>query len=294
MQFTMFPEAFKRQLVNQMNLDIQEEKRRSQEKINSINASQRQKSESGIIGGILIGGLIGFFTCFSLCWYDPLFSDVLGIDFLGVETGFVSMLFITVIGAVIGCKIDKKAKKNDQDEENRVKEEIGREQARCEDVIQQLQSKMQKEYEEYKRKFEQEVQVKSVNLAESGLASQVNEWLAQGFRRSIDAADRREHIETIYVPFVFNVYKNEIVCNIGTFDFQLQRCRFLSDISEQEALARVIASGVRMQITMNYSKDVAGGDFRLDIEYSHSDMGCVVAMITYVAPNGNYTSVRNW
>lgn len=53
---------------------------------------------------------------------------------------------------------------------------------------------------EYANQFEQEARDLSVKYADGSLAKDVIEWVSDGFCRTIDAADRRPHDETISVP----------------------------------------------------------------------------------------------
>lgn len=133
----------------------------------------------------------------------------------------------------------------------------------------------------------------SVRYAESALATEVINWMTEGFARTIDATDRRSHIERINVPFSFNVYTNKITCNLGTYDFEIKRCANLTSPLEQTAIARAIASAIQLNITMKYPKDASGTDFVLNISYAYAE-NHVSASITYTAPNGNYRSVQSW
>ena len=117
--------------------------------------------------------------------------------------------------------------------------------------------------------------------------------MTNGFCKTIDAADRRGHVEKITVPFVFNVFVDKITCNLGTFDFELKRCRSLNNPLEQTALARAIVSAIQLNIIMRYPKDSSGTDVSIDISYSYTDEYSATT-ITYVAPNGHYKAVRGW
>ena len=133
----------------------------------------------------------------------------------------------------------------------------------------------------------------SVRYSESKLATEVIDWMSKGFSKTIDASDRRSHIEKINVPFSFKVYPDKISCPLGTYDFEIKRCANLNSPLEQTALARAIASSIQLNITMKYPKDASGTDFVLDIAYAYSENYVSISII-YTAPNGNYKPVKQW
>ena len=133
----------------------------------------------------------------------------------------------------------------------------------------------------------------SRRYAESALATEVINWMTEGFSRTIDAANRRSYVESISVPFSFNVHTDKIICNLGTYDFRIKRCANLTSPVQQTAIARAIASAIQLNITMKYPRDASGTDFVIDIAYSYTDTN-VSVIITYAAPNGNYRPVQNW
>lgn len=148
-------------------------------------------------------------------------------------------------------------------------------------------------YENYVKNFELAAQQESVKFAESSLAKEVIEWMTAGFSKTIDAADRRSHIERISVPFSFNVYANKITCNLGTYDFEIKRCSNLTSPIEQTALARAIASAIQLNIIMQYPTDESGTGISIYIDYAYTAK-CPTTTVTYVAPNGNYKTVKQW
>ena len=150
-----------------------------------------------------------------------------------------------------------------------------------------------KDYDNYLNEFEQEAQRMSINFADSDLAKEVIEWMTKGFCKTINSADRRGHVEKIVVPFRFDVYTNKITCNLGTYDFQIKRCRNLTGPIEQTALARAIANEIQINIKMEYPEDASGTETSINIVYEYANEFPVVT-ITYVAPNGNYKAVKDW
>lgn len=159
--------------------------------------------------------------------------------------------------------------------------------------IYEIEEDTKHEIDEYKRLFDLNAQNMSVDYAESELATEVINWMSDGFSRTIEAADRRIHIEKINVPFNFTVYTNKITCNLGTYDFEIKRCENLTSPLQQAAISRAIASAIQLNVTMKYPKDVTGTEFVLNTSYTYIG-DCVSVAITYTAPNGNYQSVQSW
>ena len=179
--------------------------------------------------------------------------------------------------------------RNDQE----IKDLQDEEREKADKRISEINDNANREYREYFRQFEAQAQTDSVKFAESELAVKVIDWISGGYIRTIEAADRRSHIERITVPFIFNVYRNRITCNLGEFNFELERCKNLSDPLEQTALARAIAASIQVNVTMKYPADPSGTDYVLNTSYEYfSDHVAVTLM--YTAPNGYYKAVQGW
>lgn len=148
-------------------------------------------------------------------------------------------------------------------------------------------------YASYCADFEQAAQQESVRYATSELATQLIEWMSNGFYRTIDAADRRPHVAQIIVPFEFRVYSSHIRCNLGDFDFEIHRCSNLPTGLDQAALARAIGSAIRVNVTMRYPQDASGTSVIVQYQQSYTnDSVCIV--LTYSAPNGYYQTAKRW
>ena len=119
-------------------------------------------------------------------------------------------------------------------------------------------------------------------------------WMTNGFARTINAADRRAHIQTINVPFRFSVYANRITCNLGEYNFELQRCNNLPNGLAQAALSRAVATAIRLNITMQFPKDPSGTAIVTNISSQYKNDDSVEATIVYSAPNGFYKPVQSW
>ena len=205
----------------------------------------------------------------------------------------MTWLGVAILCGVLGFIIERLFKASYNSTESKISLLINQENESLARIIQTIEANAAKEKQEYLSQFELEAQRISVQLAESQLAKKVIEWMTDGFCRTIDAADRRKHIEQVSVPFQFEVYTNKITCNLGTFDFEIERCENLNGPLEQTALARAIASSIQLNIVMKYPKDASGTDIQIKIDYQYSDK-CPKTTITYVAPNGYYEAVQKW
>ena len=132
-----------------------------------------------------------------------------------------------------------------------------------------------------------------MQYASSKVAQEVIEWMTSRFCQAIDAAKRDSYVETIEVPFMFRVFKDEITCNFGTYNFMEKRCQDLDTNLKQAALSRAIASAIQVSIIMKYPKDITGTQVKIDLSYKYSELASE-ATITYIAPNANFKAVREW
>jgi len=212
---------------------------------------------------------------------------------------FLIIIWPLLVISLINHYVFKKNKKTEAESE------IERIERNSQNTINNLEKEYEKKYNDYVQAFDALVQEQSIKLAESELAIEVIEWMTDGFSKTIDAVDRRPHIEKIEVPFVFSVYTNKITCNLGTYDFEIKRCSELKSPVQQTALAKAIASAIQVNIVMKYPQDVSGTAISIDIEYEYKsetryENGDSIIReypdikITYIAPNGNYQAVKDW
>lgn len=283
MQTNVFPSEYNRTVDERTSNKVNEARQRSSSRIQSINNSRTSApKDAGISWGIMIGMFGGFIACSCVCISNE-----------SVGAGFGTWVVVGIISLVIGFLIDKSAESAYDDNQANADSRVREEESSIENEVKIIQSDAQSEKNQYFNEFENNAQNLSVQFAESELAKEVIEWMTNGFCKTIDAADRRSHVEKITVPFVFNVFNNKITCNLGTFDFELKRCRNLNSPLEQTALARAIVSAIQLNIIMKYPKDSSGTDISIDISYSYTNE-YPATTITYVAPNGNYKAVRGW
>ena len=283
MKLDKFPPVFKTDLDQRTQQKLSDESTRSYQQQNSIKSSVGAKPDGSnwVLGCGMVGFVIGFFTCVSNC--DGMtFWDVFG-----------PWIMLTIGGLVVGGIISALVNKSYDESVQEMNSQISREESRANTSRENIQKDAEKEYLQYVSEFESTAQKMSVQFAESQLAIEVIEWMTNGFIKTIDAADRRSHIESVNIPFNFNVYANKITCNLGTFDFEIKRCRNLNNPLEQTALARAIAAAIQLNITMKYPNDVSGTDVITNINYSYGTE-YISATLVYTAQNGNFRAVRDW
>ena len=272
MNFDYFPPSYNKKLDAMTQDSIDRENMRSRERQENIKQQPGKAPEatSFFTGGGIVGAGVGVFACVS-----------------NVSSGYENAL--DPLGLWFQFAIKSMHKSNNSDAIVQVEYEKLASANRIEDIL----NNKERDSRNYYQQFEMAAQQMSVNFAESELAIEVIEWMTKGFAKTIDAADRRSHIQQIDVPFVFHTFKNRINCNLGTFDFEIKRCRALNGPLEQTALARAIASAIQLNITMKYPQDVSGTNIVTNIEYSYGE-DFVSTTISYTAPNGNFRAVRDW
>lgn len=284
MKINQFPHDYEKQAKMNAQRKVSDERSLSDSRIDNIRKGILKPVDSftWFFGGGFIGFIIGFFVCCGVC--DA--TEEYGVS-------FATWLGITVVCGIIGVIIAASVNSSRNNSEKEADNEIELEKSRCEEAIKQINDDVKNEINLYKSKFEVEAQQMSVRYSESKLATEVVDWMTNGFSKTIDASDRRSHVEKIKVPFSFKVYADKISCPLGIFDFEIKRCANLNSPLEQTALSRAIASSIQLNITMKYPKDASGTDFVLDITYDYSE-NYVLTSIIYTAPNGNYRSVQQW
>jgi hypothetical protein len=283
-----FPNQYEDQRRKEAEKEVSEEHSRSSSRQNTIKSSitGSVSTATWVFACSTIGFLIGFFICCTECNNGA--SD---------DTPLIVWFALWIGGAILGAVLAKVINSGHDSSEKSAEKELKNEQTRCEKAVEEINEQAEHDIATYKKEFETKAKQMSVKYAESTLATEVIEWMTSGFARTIDAADRRSHIEKINVPFRFDVHTNKITCNLGTYDFKLKRCANLTSPLEQAALARAIATAIQLNITMKYPKDASGSAFVLNISYdyeSNYSEGWVTVSVIYTAPNGNYRSVQSW
>lgn len=253
------------------------------QRIQQLN-SAKKKDQAGIGIGLAwpVGLIGGFIACANVSCSQPSSWDGIGVLILWV-----------VIACSLGGLIDLAVHTAWKKEIENTDELIAQTEREKEENVKEIRRNFNEDCKRYTSAFEKTVQDMSVQYAASSLAQSVISWMTEGFCRTIDAADRRSHIEMVNVPFLFNVYTNEITCNLGKFNFELQRCRNLNSPLEQTALARAIASSIQLNIVKKYPQDTTGSPVDVSISFSYT-AECPIVTVTYIAQNFNYKPVRDW
>lgn len=288
MTTNIFPYAYNQKVDAKTEEKIKNAREQNTDRVNYINKQHTSKPSNKCLNwGLGIGWIGGFYACSCVC------LGHLGQEDDGTGTGFIIWMVMGIVCTLIGYAIDKVAMSAFNDNEANIASRISMENRELDKKIEDIKKEAEVEKQHYLKAFESNAQNMSVQFAESELAKEVINWMTNGFEKSIDASDRRSHVEQIVVPFQFKVLVNKITCNLGTYDFELQRCRNLTNPLEQTALARAIATAIQLNIIMKYPKDASGTDISINIDYSFAS-DYPTTTITYIAPNGNYKPVRNW
>lgn len=282
MQMNVFPQIYNNIKDREANDKIIEARQKTERRIVSINNTHTSEPiAKGIIMGAMVGVFGGFIACTCVCINTN--SDI----------GLLTWVIVGIISVAMGVIVDKSAMEDYKINEKNIVSRISKEKRWLEDEIKNINEETRRAKYQYEQAFDAEVQRISVQFAESELAKEVIEWMTEGFSRTIDATDRRGHIEQINVPFMFKVYNNLIKCNLGTYDFEIKRCRNLTGPLEQMALAKAIASAIQLNIKMKYPKDVSGTEVCINIKYLYTEEYPETTII-YVAPNGDYEAAHDW
>ena len=283
MEYNIYPDSFNYERDLKRNEQIAQVKEISEKRKEAIKEKCREENRSFpnnfFMNSISVGGIAGLVVCFAqshtaLCLVY--FALIVGLSFL--------------IGNYVEKNISLPQRRQNINEMN---QEIEKEERIAGLQIKELCEMAEREKEVYKDEFEKRVNDISVNYVESVLVKEIVDWMTEGICRQIDAADRRKHIQLIEVPFNFKVYKDKIKCDIGLYDFEIKRCSNLNNIFEQVALARAIATAIRLNLVMRYPKDISGTSVDIKIVYSYEEE-CMRTTIIYMAQNGGYEIAKNW
>ena len=242
MRTNIFPPVYNEQSdkdADEMSKEFRQARARIAVRPRTVKKKDEPEKAMYSLVSIVVGVILGFMGFGAVVNYNGLVS-------------FVVFCCICTISWFVGMKIYDLVKQSVKNTNERSDLVYQKEIAACDKQIEAIKNQAERDQQNYLAAFEKNAQEMSVKLAESQLAKRVIEWMTDGFSRTIDAADRRKHIEHISVPFQFEVYTNKITCNLGTFDFEIERCRNLSSPLEQTALARAIAAAIQLNITMKY------------------------------------------
>ena len=159
--------------------------------------------------------------------------------------------------------------------------------------IDSIKTSANKKFNDYLTAFDVEAKRLSTSFEGSTSAKTAIDWMLGGFHKTIDAAVRSPHIIEINVPFVLNVYTDKITCNLGTFDFEKNRCSNLNSPLQQAALANFVASKLQLMTQAKYQKDSSGTSVNVKRSTAYKN-DYASSTVTYTAANGYYQHARSW
>lgn len=278
MNINVFPAVYKASVDAKMAQDISLEEQRKAADIAALRESKYYPTSKVIGVCTTCGTIYGFVSCVQKGQFESGVSTVLGGLIMGVMFGVALWILLKLYAVAQRNGVDKS---------------VDRRETSFQEKKRSLIEGAEKEYIAYRNEFDEQAKRLSVQYAASDLAIEVINWMTQGFEAAIRTADRRPHVTQVVVPFQFRVYDNKITCNLGTYDFMLKRCRFLTSPLEQTALARGIASAIKVNIAMDIKKDISGTDPTTKIEYRY-ESDHVVADLVYSARNGYYKEAKSW
>ena len=283
MEYNIYPDSFNYERDLKRNEQIAQVKEISEKRKEEIREKCKEENRSFpnnfYWDSVAVGIIAGLVVCFATgqtarCLVY--FALILGLSFL--------------IGRYVEKNIALPQRRQNINEMN---QKIEKEERIAGLQIKDLCEIAERDKEAYKDEFEKCVNDISVNYVESLLVKEIVDWMTQGICRQIDAADRRKHIQLIEESFNFKVYKDKIMCDIGLYDFEIKRCSNLNNIFEQVALARVIATAIRLNLVMAYPRDISGTSVDIKTMYSYAEE-CMQTTIIYMAQNGKYEIAKNW
>ena len=190
MQINQFPHQYESERKNKANNDIYAERNRCSSRQKSIRDGISGSADTGAWAGVcgFIGFIIGFFVCCTMCMDGD------------EDAAFATWLVLSGGGAALGAILAGMINAGHNSSEKNANNEIANESSRSERAIQEINAQADQDIANYRAEFESEAQRMSVRYAESALATEVINWMTDGFSRTIDATDRRSHIEKINVP----------------------------------------------------------------------------------------------
>lgn len=172
----------------------------------------------------------------------------------------------------------------------------------CKDISKQtdshignIVSKNKAKCDKYTNAFYGEVRSRASTYIDSKMVENVANWMVEGYMRLITSQQRDAHILSVDVPFQFKVYKDKITCNLGTFDFEIERAARINSCIEQAIVARAIATDIRIAIVEKTKDNHKLNDVASEVKLEYGDdHSAAIATFSYIAKNGNYKAVEKW
>lgn len=175
-----------------------------------------------------------------------------------------------------------------------VQADLERLDAECERRVAEIERDYERRIAAHTKEYEAAQRMASVSFVDSPVTKEISDFLLQSFLETIRSRDRRPHIEIVYVPFSFQVFKDKVISAGGTYDFEVKRVAFLRSLEEQAALANAIATMIHTEVISAFPIDPSGGEVDpMDITYEYGK-DYVKASMAYRAANANYVAPRSF
>ena len=165
--------------------------------------------------------------------------------------------------------------------------------------------KAEKENKEYRNSFDKAVSAVVSRYSSGTYAKDIIAWLSKPAIKLVLDADRRISQSEVVVMFDFDVYRDRIVTDKGVFTLSNPPIAFssiedayrltnLETPVHQEALCRVLASMVKMNIMKEFPEDPSGGAIKARTATITDYYDFAHARIAYTAINAKYVPVQQW
>ena len=285
----IFPPAFFEKIDKDISQIIEINAKAEQRECEEIAASRYIRTPvhdnllvESLSSGCLLGPLIGVCACTCIFFRGASISEA-------IQSWIVAAIIAGVVGLFVPSLLELVSTLDNRKKNAQIRE-VKRHYS---GIKKEFLEKGKTDKKNYQSRFDKAAQEAGIKFADSSLTKEIVLWLKEKFYKSIDAADRRAHIEQVVIPFSIKVYVDKIVCNGGVFDFLLQRCPLLGGPVEQAGLTRAIASNLQVETLLKYPKDISGTIPTIEISYSYADEYSGIT-VSYISANGNYKPVRSW
>lgn len=206
--------------------------------------------------------------------------------------GLTYFVVIWILGAIIGNVIYKAIDKTQSIESKRNRDLITLEETKLVERIEELKKSQRKDFEEYTRQFEINVNEKCNQYNESEIVKNIVLWMIYGFFELIDNADRSETTQNIKTKLIYNVFYDQISCELNAEPFKLNDRYRLQNNLEQVALSKAIAEEINLYVVTKYPNDMSGTSVEVGVDTQYMVDHSKVS-VTYTAENGNFLKLVN-
>lgn len=248
---------------------------------NQISSKKKITVGRGAGWGLIVGIILGIAGCTQGASADAWLGTV---------------VVCTIAGAIITIPVKSTGSLDRQRAavSAKLQEDLSKSDLECQAKVKEIEQRYQKAIAGQRVQFEEAQREGSVSFIGSPIAKEITDSMLTPLLKTIRSCDRRPHIKDITVPFSFEVYSNKVTSTYGTYDFEIERVKFLETIGEQAALANAIATAIHTEIITTFEIDPSGGEVDpMDIDYQYGT-NYVKASMTYHAANGNFVEARSF